>query len=727
MKLNKPKDKPEKKKEDWISLVKERLEDATNWGQNVQMYTNASYFIGNQWIFWDQASRQIKQAPPDGQVRITYNKVRPRVMTLLSKLTKSKIKFDVMPDTPDQERIEIAKAAQKFLDYLWNELDMNQKTKELFLYNLIYGWCAAKVYFDPDKGTDITPGEGEQGYEDGMKSLHTGEIQCRICDPLTLYIDPGATSEDEIRWIIERKPRDVDYILSEYGVNVEADDNVDYLSQFDINSMAYNQNSGIGMNQSKRRKNMVMLEEMWIYPCKKYPNGVKVTTAGGKLLDEDTNAGQPPYVIFKFLPVPSRIQGEGLVKDMIPVQKEINIARTMIATHMKRMGNTFWLVPIGSNVDEEELNNEEGAIIHYSPDMGQAPSRVPPTDLPSFFDRYLGNLDQDVDDMSGAREISQGSLPKGLDTASGLQMMIEQENEKLTVASHNYEQGMKKLLQKMLMLMQKHYTEERQARILGDDNEVELLSFTGADLSGGEDINIVEGSSLPESKAAQEERIMNLWSAGAIITKDGRPDSNALLKMLGMGDSAELFEQKQLDENKAKQENKIFEKLGQDPQATQMIASYNAHIQAYADAMNQLGAIGETPEQAGIQPPEMPQGLPIVREFYDHEVHIYIHNLFRKSHEYEQLPPDIQQLIDAHVEQHIQALQAPMIEQQQQQQQMMQQQQDQQAAQQQQQMAQQHNNQQQQLQIKHQQGQENMQMKHQMDMQKQMIKPGGGK
>ncbi|MGQ0519472.1 hypothetical protein ACT453_62265, partial [Bacillus sp. D-CC] len=43
---------------------------------------------------------------------------------------------------------------------------------------------------------------------------------------------------------------------------------------------------------------------------------------------------------------------------------------------------------------------------------------------------------------------------------------------------------------------------------------IELVSFRGSDLSGGEDMNIVQGSSLPEMKSAQQDRIMTLWDKG---------------------------------------------------------------------------------------------------------------------------------------------------------------------------------------------------------------------
>jgi hypothetical protein len=75
--------------------------------------------------------------------------------------------------------------------------------------------------------------------------------------------------------------------------------------------------------------------------------------------------------------------------------------------------------------------------------------------------------------------------------------------------------------------------------------------------------------------------------------------------------------------------------------------------------------------------------------------------LFRKSAEYDKLPPELQQVIDNHVNEHVQALQAPMMAQQQAQAQQMQQQQKAQADQQAQIQAQEQQNQEQNIALQH--------------------------
>ena len=63
----------------------------------------------------------------NGEQRITVNQIRPRMMVKLAKQIKNRVKFDVVPDSNDETRIEIAKATSKFLKYWWEQTGMTAK------------------------------------------------------------------------------------------------------------------------------------------------------------------------------------------------------------------------------------------------------------------------------------------------------------------------------------------------------------------------------------------------------------------------------------------------------------------------------------------------------------------------------------------------------------------------------------------------------------------------
>jgi hypothetical protein len=646
-----------------VAKVDEYYRQAEDWNDLREMMTDTNYYADNQWIGWNKGDKRIILLPIQdaNQERITLNKIKPRILTLLAKHTKNKIKFNVVAGSKENKDMDAAKAADKFLKYLWNELGMSQKTVMIFLNMLIKSRCAVKTWFDAEAGDDITPVEGDPGYDkDDDSKVFKGQIRARVCDPMTIFYDPAATCEEEIRWVLERKARDVDELFEEYGKKVTPDAKLDSLNSYDITNINTDSISGsINTNH-----NMALTDELWLKPCKKYPGGVKITKAGGQELDYTEEAGELPYTIIGYIPLPGTMRFHSAVKSMRPVQRGINIKRSMIATHAKRVGNSMWTVPLGSGVDEEELSNEISGIVHYNAVNGMKPERVQAPDIPSFYDRDLANDANDLDDMSGAREVSQGSMPKGLDTLGGLQIMVEQENEKLTVGAMAYEEGMKKVMSRILRLVHKHYKEDRQAKIIGEDNEIEIITFNASDLTGDEDIQIVQGSSLPESKAAQEERLILLWEKGVFLRKDGTPDTDTFLRQMNMGDASQFYEQKHLDENKSKMENKFFEDLPDDPKAAQVYMQYVQQKQ-HAEALNaELQSQGQQ-QGVDVNPhlepvPPAPKGVPVVRDFQDHEVHIFNHNSFRKCNEYDELPPEIQALVDAHVAEHMKMMQQPV-------------------------------------------------------------------
>jgi hypothetical protein len=118
--------------------------------------------------------------------------------------------------------------------------------------------------------------------------------------------------------------------------------------------------------------------------------------------------------------------------------------------------------------------------------------------------------------------------------------------------------------------------------------------------------------------------------------------------MLGQNIAEAYFDDTELDENKAKMENKIWERTFSNPQAMQMFQLWQQQVSAFIGQAQQTGQ--------PVTLPPMPIQLPTVRPFYDHEIHLLMHNRFRKSDFYDNLPPAIQQIIDQHCAEHEQYL-----------------------------------------------------------------------
>jgi hypothetical protein len=641
----------EKKKQDSVSFVKEKAEEATNWQIIRQVQINRSFYNSQQWIGYDKTQHRIyvPELRP-GEKRLTFNKIKPSILTLLSKLCKNRVKLEVKPDTNDTDRIEVAKAGHKYLGYQWDDNHMDTLTRRLKFHMLLDGFPALKVYVDKTQGKDIDVSEMEDA-----EPMKTGKIITQVKDQLSLKVDPSVEAPEDIKWSIEETPTDVDEIKETWGVEVTPESNISIVQTFESVSSP---------TDKKKYKNHAMVYDYWELPCAKYPKGRRIVVAGDKELLKTDKPGLNPYIFFPAIPIPGCAVATGIVTDMTTPQKSYNIKRTAEARILEEMGNPMWLKPEGS-VDDDELTNEIGGIVHYNPINSMKPERVQGSSVDAGWQNAMERDEADIEDISGAHEISQGATPKGNNTLGGLQLQVEQDETKLALLVQSYEDGIKIWGEKVLQLIKEHFPEEQQLSIVGENGQIEAFTFSGSDLTGGEVVDVVPGSSMPTLKAVQDEKIMAMWGAGMFNDPaTGLPDSRKVVRMLGESIAVEYFDDTEQDRNKALMENRTFMKLFEDEQAVQLLGQYQQQMQAYQATAQQAAAQGIDFTQA-VPPPQSPVPLPPVRDFYDHETHIQVHNRFRKTQEYDELSPELQAIIDQHVDEHEQALMAPQIAQQQ--------------------------------------------------------------
>lgn len=657
------------KKQDSVTFVKDKSEEATNWQVIRQIQINRAFYNSQQWIKYDNTNKRVyvPELRP-GEKRLTFNKIKPSVLTLLSKLCKNRVKLEVKPDTNDIDRVEVAKAGYKYLAYQWDEDKMDTKTRRLKFHMLLDGFPALKVYVDKSQGEELDV-SGMDEEMDMKGPIKTGKIITQVKDQLSLKTDPTAECPEEIKWAIDEYPMDVNDIEEIWGVEVEPEGNISIVQSFEMGTVS----------DKKKYKNHAMVRDYWEFPCAKYPKGRRIVTAGDKELEKSEDPGENPYIFFPAIPIPGVAIATGIVTDMTTPQKSYNIKRTAEAKILEEMGNPLWLKPEGST-DDDELVNEIGGILHYTPINGMKPERVTGASVDAGWQNAMERDESDIEDISGAHEISQGATPRGNNTLGGLQLQVEQDETKLALLVQSYEDGIKIWGEKVLRLIQKHFPEEQQLSIAGDNGQIEAFTFSGADLSGGEVVDVVPGSSMPTLKAVQDEKIMAMWGAGMFNDpRTGMPDVRKVVRMLGESVAAQYFDDTEQDENNALMENREWINSFSNEQTAMALMKYSMQLQKYQMEAQTIAMQGLDPNMI-LQAPQAPVRLPIVRDFFDHETHIRVHNRYRKTTDYAELPPQLQMIVDQHVQEHTDALMAPQIAEQQQQMQQQQQQMEQQSA-----------------------------------------------
>src|SRR5262249_30276747 len=107
-----------------------------------------------------------------------------------------------------------------------------------------------------------------------------------------------------------------------------------------------------------------------------------------------------PIVHFKFGEIGGRAWGYTPADDLLPKQYQLNKAESLLTLIMSRMANPVWLIP--SNTNPTRITGEIGIQVEYIPVSNSKPERVAGSEAPQSLVKYITDIRQSFDELSGA-------------------------------------------------------------------------------------------------------------------------------------------------------------------------------------------------------------------------------------------------------------------------------------------------------------------------------------
>lgn len=587
--------------------MEERVEQGKNQVSNAQNYINIAYYLGKQYIHWDAVNKRVYEASKeDGRTQFVANRTQKIVRTELAKIQKNKPIMKVIPASNEEDDIRSAKVGDKVLDYLEYTHKLNTRTdKRTIMWGLTTEFGVVHPYWDVSAGEEI-----DDPTQPGQK-VRTGREKIDVLSPFELILDPDAKYWEELAWVIKPKVRKIKYIKDRYNKEVGAEDGIEYSNglQAQLDSLY----AKYGQEKPKRSKDSVTVYECWEAPSTDFPNGRRWAVANGVLLysvndigfgDTDDSERELPFFIFIHIEVPGRIQGQSIIEVLAPIQREYNRCRSQIIDNKDLMGNPTWMVQDGAVDDEDDLPNGPGGMCIYNAGFPK-PERDQP---PQMGQDVYKNLEQLVDEfyfISGQQEVSHGSTPAGVTSGVAISFLQEQDDTVLAPTISNWISCKQGYMSYLLKMIRYKYDYPQTLKIVGKNNEVNLIEFIGSDLTST-DVRVQEGTMFQNSTASKQNWIMTLIDKRVL---DPNIHRDLIIRMLELGMIDEMYDQSQIDTEQARKEHLLWEKKDFD----------NV----------------------------------IVRDFFNHAVHIQEHNTFRKGDVYDDMTPEEQKLIDDHVLEHL--------------------------------------------------------------------------
>jgi hypothetical protein len=565
--------------ESFTSMRSGRLDFERQW------YMNLAFYFGKQYVQWNATasgtySKLYVPAAPAWRVRLVSNKVRPIIRKELAKITKERPQAFVIPASADDDDLMAAQAGEAIYEHISRDIGINALTRRVEFWAALCGSSFAKVWYDPSM-VDSS----------GMM----GAICAEPVTPFHLFVSDYAeeTLENQSQ-ITQVMTKSVDFVEQAWGKRVSADAG---LASNGLLESKFLQALGIKVN---KRLDQVAVKETWIKPgvYKDYPQGTVIWWAGQTVLKVHEGwpyeHGQAPFTKFDHIPA-GRFYADSVIVDLIPLQKEYNRTRSQIVESKNRTSKPQ-IIAVKGSINPQKVTSEPGLIIEYQPGFNP-PQPLPPQPLPGYVLQECDRIQKDMDDISFQHEISKGDAPGGVEAATAIAYLQEEDDTALSYTISSLEEGTEKMGRHFLGLAKQYWSAERTVKVTGDSGTWESYMFGSGSLST--DLRIQAGSATPRSKAAKQAYIMELGKLGWI------PPDKAL-RYLDMAETSRMYDEMQVDIRQAQRENM-----------------------------------------------KMAKGLPVTVNTWDeHAVHIYEHNLYRKKQSFEKLPPELKAQFEAHVKMH---------------------------------------------------------------------------
>lgn len=459
------------------------------------------YYRGDQWDEFD-----MQQLDDQGRPALTINTILPTVNAVLAEQSSKKADIQFKPRGGGKQ--DIADVLTKVYAQIADNNKLEWTESQVFSDGLIQdrGWFDVRIDFDDHVN---------------------GEVRIEAKDPLDILIDPDAKHYDPRTWneIFETKWMSIDEIEEQYGQK-EADqlrmlaetgttlgaDSMEFEEERYGDTDEYNYGQQYpGDPENARMLRSIRVIERQYYKLKdcifyvdpvtgdkrevpynwskkkreqfadqfaldiieKKMRKVRWTVTADTVVLFDDWSPYAHFTLVPFFPYFRRGKPFGMVRNLLSPQEQLNKITSQELHIVNTTANSGWIVENGSLAgmtadDLEEHGAETGLVLEFN--RGSTPpAKIPPNQIPTGLDRLGQKAAQNIKQISG---ITEAMLGMDSPEVSGVAINAKQNRGSLLlqVPLDNLAKTRQYLAEKVLMLVQAYYTEERIIQITDESD-----------------------------------------------------------------------------------------------------------------------------------------------------------------------------------------------------------------------------------------------------------------
>lgn len=256
--------------------------------------------------------------------------------------------------------------------------------------------------------------------------------------------------------------------------------------------------------------------------------------------------GKYPYVFRKCFPVKDSPCGFGYLDIMKYPQRDIDKLDQAIMKNTMMKAKPRWWVKKNADIDKEAFADWNEEIVEVgSGDLGSAVQQMDVDTLPAIVETHLEAKIDELKEISGNRDFSQGSTASGVTAASAIAALQEAGSKLSRDINKAMYRGSREEYYLEIELIRQFYTEPRTFRIDDGSGRYEYMDYSNVNIAP-QDITTPEGTrhkksifdlevsaekQSPFSRASQNETAKELYQMG-LFAPDNATSALVCLDMM---------------------------------------------------------------------------------------------------------------------------------------------------------------------------------------------------
>ncbi len=416
------------------------------------------------------------------------------------------------------------------------------------------GWI--KGIWNPDIG------ETYDFNEETGEHIMQGQIEYNSPAVLDMWIDPDAKTWRNVKYTFERHTLALEDSQAKWP---------EYSKILKENTLERDELSADSTLQMGSRDSQEPQVEIYEY----YEKGLPINGGAGShcyFLEDGTLLGEItknphckaglPYHLFTYLDIPSTVYGKSAVEYVSNLQDKLNKLDSSILDSIQAHGVIRFALPANAEIEDEAVSSSSWDYIQYTGD--RPPSFInTPTLMPDIW-KFRESLILAMQEIFGINDSMMG-IQRREQSAVSQQTSIETGTMIHRRLWKKYSMNVESVFRDYLMMVRDNWKEPRMIAVLGKSKAFESAKFKGADISGGFDLDVEYGTSLPIDPNMRREAITLLTP----LLKEAGMSAKAILQKMNLNDYSGIMDRMELSSERQKED---FD---------EMIASFRTGVPLY--------------------------------------------------------------------------------------------------------------------------------------------------